>query len=52
MTMQEMARLILGLKAVGLTAEEINNLMLYIESGDEKYLPRKKSESDPDKVES
>ncbi len=39
MDMHEVARLIIGLRSGGLTAKQINDLLLYIESGDEKYLP-------------
>ncbi len=41
MTMQEITRLIIGLRTAGWTEKEINDLMLYIESGEDKYLPRK-----------
>lgn len=40
MNMQEMARLILGLRAAGWTEKQINDFMLWIESGDEKYKPK------------
>lgn len=39
MTMQELSRLILGLQAAGWNGDEINNLLLWIESGDEHYKP-------------
>lgn len=39
MNMQETARFILGLRAAGWTEKEINDFMLYIESGEDKYLP-------------
>ncbi len=42
MNMQENARLILGLRAVGWTDTEITNFLLWIESGDEQYKPGKK----------
>lgn len=41
MNLQEAARLILGLRAAGWTEEEINNFILYIESGEEQYKPKK-----------
>ncbi|MBQ9648290.1 MAG: hypothetical protein IJV43_08030 [Oscillospiraceae bacterium] len=42
MTMTEMTRFILGLRAAGWSEEEINDFLLYIESGDEKYKPASK----------
>ena len=39
MNMQEAARLILGLRAAGWTEEQINDFILYIGSGEEKYKP-------------
>lgn len=40
MNMTEVARLILGLRAAGWTEKEINDFMLYIESGEEQYKPK------------
>ena len=40
MNMQETARLILGLRAAGWSEKEINDFILYIESGEEKYKPK------------
>lgn len=40
MNMQETARFILGLRSAGWTEEQINDFILYIESGDEKYKPQ------------
>lgn len=40
MNMQELARLILGLRAAGWTEKEINDFMLFIESGEEQYKPK------------
>ena len=40
-TMQENYRLIEALQSAGWTAEEIINLIKYIESGDEQYKPKK-----------
>lgn len=40
MTMQEAARLILGLRAAGWSEKAINDFMLYIESGEDKYMPK------------
>ena len=41
MNMQENASLILGLRAKGWTDTEINDLVLWIETGNEKYNPEK-----------
>ena len=41
MNMQGNARLILGLRAKGWTDTEINNLVLWIETGEEKYNPER-----------
>ena len=43
MNMHENARLILGLRAAGWDEKRINDFMLYIESGDEQYNPKKDS---------
>lgn len=40
MNMQENARLILGLRAAGWDEKKINDFILYIESGDERYKPK------------
>ncbi|MBR1478364.1 MAG: hypothetical protein IJ608_10430 [Lachnospiraceae bacterium] len=40
MNMQEVSRLILGLRELGLSGDEINDFLLYIESGDENYKPK------------
>lgn len=42
MSMQEIYRLIEALQSAGWTAEEIINLIKYIESGDEQYKPKPK----------
>ena len=39
--MQEMTRLMEGLKKMGLTEKQIYEFLLYIESGNEKYEPKK-----------
>lgn len=44
MNMTEVARFLLGLRAAGWTEKEINDFMLYIESGDEQYKPKPKGE--------
>ncbi len=41
MNMQGNARLILGLCAKGWTDTEINDLVLWIETGDERYNPER-----------
>lgn len=42
--MQENSRLILGLRAKGWTDTEINDLVLWIETGDEKYKPKEQKD--------
>lgn len=42
MNMQEVARIILGLRADGWDEKKINDFMLFIETGDEKYKPKGK----------
>ncbi len=44
MNMQENYRLIEALQSAGWTAEEIINLIKYVESGEEKYKPKAKQE--------
>ena len=39
--MQEVARLILGLRAAGWSEKDINNFLLFVESGEERYKPKK-----------
>lgn len=41
---QEALRVILGLKAVGWKEKEINDFILYVETGEEKYMPNKASQ--------
>lgn len=41
MNMQEMTRLLLGLRKKGWTDTEINDFLLYIESGDEHFIEEK-----------
>ena len=41
MNMQENYRLIEALESAGWTAQQIVNLIKYIESGDERYKPQK-----------
>lgn len=40
MNMTEIARLLLGLRAAGWSEKEINDFVLYIESGEEQYMPK------------
>ena len=40
MNMTEVARLLLGLRAAGWSEKTINDLILYIESGDESCKPQ------------
>lgn len=40
MTMQEASRIILGLRAAGWDEKRINDFILWIETGDEKYKPK------------
>lgn len=42
MSMIENARFILGLRAAGWSEKEINDFILFIETGEEQYKPRKK----------
>ncbi len=44
MNMTEVARLLLGLRAAGWSEKEINDFVLYIESGEEQYKPKPKKE--------
>jgi len=41
MNMQEMARFFMALRQIGLTDKEIGDLIIYIESGNEDYKPKK-----------
>lgn len=40
MNMSEVARMIIGLRAYGWSDKDINDFMLYIETGDEQYKPK------------
>ncbi|MBQ9359741.1 MAG: hypothetical protein IJT96_01735 [Lachnospiraceae bacterium] len=46
MNMQENSRFIIGLRAAGWTEKQINDFMLYIESGEEQYKPKKEDKKD------
>ena len=45
MNMTEVARLLLGLRAAGRTDKEINDFVLYIETGDDQYKPKPRQEA-------
>lgn len=40
MTMTESARVILGLRAKGWNDTDITNFILWVETGDEQYMPK------------
>ena len=40
MTREENKRLILGLRELGLTGDEVTDFILWLESGEEKYKPK------------
>ncbi len=40
MTMQEASRIILGLRAAGWGEKEINDFILWVESGEPQYRPK------------
>ncbi len=44
MNMSEAARLIIGLRAAGWDEKDINDFILYIETGEEQYKPKRKAE--------
>jgi hypothetical protein len=44
MNMTEVARLLLGLRSAGWSEKEINDFVLYIESGEEQYKPKPRKE--------
>lgn len=44
MNMSETARLILGLRARGMSDTEITNLILFVETGEEQYKPKENKE--------
>lgn len=43
MNMSETVRLIIGLRAAGWDEKDINDFILFIETGDEKYKPKEKN---------
>ncbi len=44
MNTQEIARLVLGLRAAGWSDKKINDFILYIETGEQQYKPKPDSE--------
>lgn len=46
MNMTEVARLLLGLRAAGWSEKEINDFILFIETGEEQYKPTKKEKAE------
>lgn len=46
MNMSEAARIIIGLRAKGWSEKEINDFILYVETGDEQYKPGKKEKAE------
>lgn len=46
MNMQEASRVILGLRAAGWNEKDINDFILYIETGDERYKPKAKEKAE------
>ncbi|MBR3622163.1 MAG: hypothetical protein IKN43_02315 [Selenomonadaceae bacterium] len=45
MNLQEVARLIQGLRALGIDADSINEFIFWMESGDGEHLPKKNQET-------
>lgn len=43
--MTEVARLLLGLRAAGWSEKEINDFILYIETGEKQYEPKPKGKT-------
>lgn len=44
MNMSETARLIIGLREAGWTEKDINDFILFIETGEDQYKPKKKAD--------
>ena len=42
MNMSEAARIIIGLRAAGWDEKDINDFILYVETGEEQYKPKEK----------
>lgn len=49
MNMQETARFIKGLRSAGWDEEKINDFILYIESGEEQFIPKKDDDKKSEK---
>lgn len=45
MHMQETSRIILGLRAAGWDDTQINDFILWVETGDEKYKPKENTKA-------
>jgi hypothetical protein len=43
MNMSEASRIILGLRAAGWSEKDINDFILYVETGEEQYKPKEKA---------
>lgn len=46
MNMKEASRIILGLRAAGWDEKDINDFILFIETGEEQYKPREKNKAE------
>lgn len=46
MNMSEAARLIVGLRSAGWSEKDINDFILFIETGEEQYKPKEREKAD------
>jgi hypothetical protein len=46
MNMQETTRIILGLRSAGWSDTDINDFILFIETGEERYKPKEKEKAE------
>ncbi len=46
MNMSEAARLIIGLRSAGWDEKDINDFILFIETGEEQYKPKEREKAD------
>lgn len=46
MNMSEAARLIIGLRSAGWNEKDINDFILFIETGEEQYKPKEREKAD------
>lgn len=46
MNMQEASRVILGLRAAGWSEKDINDFILFVETGEEQYKPSQKNKAE------